>query len=59
MPKKKQGSLADVLRKYLLEIPGAYWKTKLQPALNPKGPLGAVVKRKKKRKKLEQALRKK
>jgi len=51
MPKKKQGSLADVLRKYLLEIPGAY--------LNPKGPLGAVVKRKKKRKKLEQALRKK
>jgi len=26
MPKKKQGSLADVLRKYLLEIPGAYWK---------------------------------
>lgn len=58
MPKKKQSSLADVLRKYLLEIPGAYWKAKLQPAIDPKGPLHGVATRKKKVKKLNEALKK-
>ena len=57
MKKKKGSKLTEFLMKHVFDIPIKYWKPKLQPAIDPKGPLHGVATKKKKVEKLNEALK--